>query len=160
MTPHGFPAPGDDPADATALRVDHFLPHPPAAVWRALTEPELLAQWMMPGDFRLEVGHRYTLRTLPRPNANFSGTVIAEVLGYEVERSLRLRWQDADEGQGNRADWTLTWTLEPEGRGTRLFLVHEGFDPDDPYQVQAHRIMSGGWRSIVTEGLGNVLNEL
>ncbi|AJC56884.1 activator of Hsp90 ATPase 1 family protein [Streptomyces sp. 769] len=73
---------------------------------------------------------------------------------------LRLRWQDADEGQGNRADWTITWILEPEGRGTRLFLVHEGFDPDDPYQVQAHRIMGGGRRSIVTERLGKVLNKM
>ncbi|MFI7096156.1 hypothetical protein ACIBSU_32985 [Streptomyces lydicus] len=49
--------------------------------------------------------------------------------------------------------------MEPEGRGTRLFLVHEGFDPDDPYQVQTHRIMGGGWRSLVGERLVKVLDE-
>ncbi|MFH9249083.1 hypothetical protein ACH4LK_27075 [Streptomyces lydicus] len=65
----------------------------------------------------------------------------------------------ADEGQGNLADWTITWALEPEGRGARLFLVHEGFDPDDPYQVQAHRIMGGGRRSLVGERLVKVLDE-
>jgi uncharacterized protein YndB with AHSA1/START domain len=152
-----FEATDDDP---TTIRVAQFLAHPPAKVWRALTEPELIARWLMPGDFRLEVGHRYEMTALPRPNTNFSGTVIAEVAAYEPERMLRMRWRDADEGQGNLADWTITWTLEPEGRGTRLFLVHEGFDPDDPYQVQAHRVMGGGWRAIVTEALGKVLDEL
>ncbi|MYT31833.1 MULTISPECIES: SRPBCC domain-containing protein [unclassified Streptomyces] len=100
------------------------------------------------------------MRTPPRPNSGFSGAVVAEVVGFESEKALRLRRRDADEGRGNRADWSLTWTLEPEGRGTRLFLVHEGFDPDGPYQVQAHRMMGGGWRAIVTEGLGKVLNKM
>lgn len=148
---------GPDEDDLTTIRVDHFLAHPPAKVWRALTEPELIAQWMMPGDFRLEVGHRYTMTAVPRPNTDFSGTIRAEVLAYEAERMLSVRWQDAVEGQGDTADWTITWTLEPEGRGTRLFLVHEGFDPDDPAQRMAHRIMGGGWRSSVIRALENVL---
>lgn len=41
----------------TEIRVDRFFPHPPAKVWRVLTEPELIGRWLMPGDFRLEVGH-------------------------------------------------------------------------------------------------------
>ncbi|MFE6038707.1 SRPBCC domain-containing protein [Streptomyces sp. NPDC056452] len=150
--------PDDD--DLTTIRVDHFLAHPPAKVWRALTEPELIAQWMMPGDFRLEVGHRYTMTAVPRPNTNFSGTIQAEVLAYDDERMLSVRWQDAVESRGNAADWTITWTLEPEGRGTRLFLVHAGFDPDDPAQQMAHRIMGGGWRSYVLAALENVLTDL
>lgn len=154
--PHHHPGGGAD--DLTALRVDQFLPHPPAKVWRALTEPELIAQWLMPGDFRLEVGHRYTLAALPRPNTGFSGTVLAEVLAYETGRMLRVRWRDAE--PGNSADWTITWTLEPEGRGTRLFLVHEGFDPDDPAQLMAHKIMGQGWRSAVLQGLERVLASL
>jgi uncharacterized protein YndB with AHSA1/START domain len=150
--------PGED--DLTTIRVDHFLAHPPAKVWRALTEPELIAQWMMPGDFRLEVGHCYTMTAVPRPNTNFSGTIQAEILAYDDERMLSVRWQDAVESHGNAADWTITWTLEPEGRGTRLFLVHTGFDPDDPAQRMAHRIMGGGWRSYVLTALENVLADL
>ncbi|MFI6482122.1 SRPBCC domain-containing protein [Nonomuraea sp. NPDC050663] len=150
---------GPDGDDLTTIRVDHFLAHPPAKVWRALTEPELIAQWMMPGDFRLEVGHRYTMTAVPRPNTGFSGTIQAEVLAYEHERMLSVRWQDAAEGRRNAADWTITWTLEPEGRGTRLFLVHAGFDPDDPAQRMAHRIMGGGWRSSVMGALENVLEK-
>ncbi|MCX5438767.1 MULTISPECIES: SRPBCC domain-containing protein [unclassified Streptomyces] len=144
----------------TNITVDQFLPHPPAKVWRALTEPELLAQWLMPGneDFRLEVGHRYVMTTVPRPNTGFSGTVDVEVLAYEEERMLSVRWQDRD--PANAADWTITWNLEPEGRGTRLFLVHDGFDPDDPAQMMARKIMDGGWRSHVMRALGQTLEEL
>lgn len=92
-------------------------------------------------NFRLEVGHRYSMTSVPRPNADFSGTVDVEVLAYDVERMLRVRWSDA--ARDRPADWTITWTLEHEGRGTRLFLVHEGFDPDDPAQLMARRIMDG-----------------
>ncbi|MFC7308348.1 SRPBCC domain-containing protein [Streptomyces monticola] len=161
------PHPDDD--DLTTLRVDQFLAHPPAKVWRALTEPELIAQWLMPGAgrgaadecFRLEVGHRYRMAAIPRPNTGFSGTISAEVLAFERERMLCVRWQDADPaGSANPADWTITWTLEPEGRGTRLFLVHEGFDPDDPAQMMAHRIMGQGWRSYVLRALEAVLAKL
>ncbi|MEU9832324.1 SRPBCC domain-containing protein [Streptosporangium sp. NPDC048047] len=120
---------GDDP---TVLHLDQFLPHPPAKVWRALTEPELIARWLMPGDFRLEVGHRYTMRGVAMPGTGFSGVVQAEVLTFTPGRMLRLGWRDAAPGGGAGVDWTVTWTLEPEGTGTRLFLTHEGFDPDDP----------------------------
>ncbi|MFG3168468.1 SRPBCC domain-containing protein [Streptomyces sp. NPDC048200] len=151
------PVPDDD---LTTIRGDQFLPHPPAKVWRALTEPDLLAGWQMPGseNFRLEVGHRYTLRSVPRPNTNFSGSVDVRVLAFEPERMLSARWADAD-GSGS-VHWTITWTLEQEGRGTRLFLVHEGFDPDDPAQMMARTIMDGGWRSHVMRALGNALDRM
>ncbi|MGW7362041.1 SRPBCC family protein [Streptomyces sp. NPDC054841] len=181
----------DRDEDLTTIRVDQYLAHPPAKVWRALTEPELIAQWLMPGDFRLEVGHRYTMRTLPRPGTRFSGLVEAEVLAFERERMLRIRWVDQQGGRDagresgqitgqaagrttgqaagrttepstgqNAADWTITWTLEPEGRGTRLFLVHEGFDPDDPAQMRARQIMGGGWRGRVMAALEEVLGKV
>ncbi|RJL35321.1 SRPBCC family protein [Bailinhaonella thermotolerans] len=146
--------------DLTTVRVDQFLPHPPARVWRALTEPELIARWLMPADFRLEVGHRYTMRATAMPGTGFSGTVQAEVLAFEPERMLRIGWRDADSDQPCGADWTITWTLRPEGRGTRLFLTHEGLDPDNPLQRRARTIMGGGWRSILTRRLGEVLRDL
>ncbi|MCP3822690.1 SRPBCC domain-containing protein [Streptomyces sp. A3M-1-3] len=144
--------------DLTEVRVDQFLPHPPAKVWRALTEPELIAQWLMPGDFRLRVGHRYTMQAVAIPATGFSGTVQAEVLAFETEQMLRIGWQDAAPADGLQVDWTLTWTLQPEGKGTRLFLVHEGFDPDNPVQQRARTIMGGGWKSHVAKRLEAVLD--
>ncbi|GAA3298822.1 hypothetical protein GCM10020295_35380 [Streptomyces cinereospinus] len=89
---------------------------------------------------------------MPRPDTGFSGVVVVSVLALEAERMPRVRWADAD--PAHPADRTIAWTLEQEGRGTRLFLVHEGFDPDDPAQSMAWKIMDGGWRSHVMRSLG------
>lgn len=146
--------------DLTALYVDQFLPQPPGKVWRALTEPDLIAQWLMPGDFRLQVGHRYTLQAAPVPVTGFSGVIEAEVLAFETGKMLRIGWRDADPAQGIDVDWTITWTLEPEGTGTRLFLAHKGFDPDNPLQQRSRTIMDGGWRSHVPRRLAAVLERI
>jgi uncharacterized protein YndB with AHSA1/START domain len=133
------------------IALDQYLAHPPAGVWRALTDPQLLARWLMPNDFAPVVGHRFTFHTTPRPEMGFDGTVHCEVLELTPERLLRLAWR------GGRLDSTVTWTLRPEGNGTRLFLEHAGFDPDDPAQLHAYTIMGGGWRAIMTRGLDRVL---
>jgi uncharacterized protein YndB with AHSA1/START domain len=146
--------------DGTAVRVDQFLAHPPARVWRALTDPGLLAQWLMPGDFKLVVGHRYTMHAPALPAAGFSGTISAQVLAFEPEKMLRIGWRDADPDGASGADWIITWTLQPEGRGTRLFLVHEGFDPRSPLQQKARTIMAAGWRSHTVRRLIALLDRL
>jgi uncharacterized protein YndB with AHSA1/START domain len=129
--------------ELTAIRVDEFLPHPPARVWRALTDPRRLARWLMPNDFEPTVGHRFTFRTDPVPGSDFDGVVHCEVLAIEPERLLRISWA----GGGNGLRTTVTWRLHPEGTGTRLFLDHEGFDPRWPAQQVARRAMGGGWSS-------------
>lgn len=135
------------PADATTIQVDQFLAHPPARVWRALTDPALLARWLMPNDFEPVVGHRFTFRTDPRPEVGFDGVAHCQVLAVEPERLLRIAWR------GGPLDTTVTWRLVVEGRGTRLFLEHDGFDPGDPAQQLARRVLGGGWRSNVMAAL-------
>ncbi len=66
-----------------AIETGAFLPHPPAKVWRSLTVPDLPASWLMPNDFRAEVGHRFTFRTDPVPAQGFDGIVHCEVLALE-----------------------------------------------------------------------------
>lgn len=141
-------------SDARTVRVDEFLAHPPARVWRALTDPVMLAKWLMPNDFRPVVGHRFTFLTDPRPNVGFDGVIHCEVLALEAERRLRITWR------GGPLDTTVTWTLVPEGRGTRLFLEHDGFDPGDPAQRFTRRILDGGWRSNVMSALRAALETL
>lgn len=138
--------------DARSIRVDEFLPHPPEKVWRALTEPRLMARWLMPNDFKLEIGHRFTFHTHPIPAVGFGGTGHCQVLAFEDGKMLQIAWRAAPEDPSS-LDSTVTFTLHPEGTGTRLLLEHDGFDPDDPYQALSRRIMGGGtsgggWRGI------------
>jgi uncharacterized protein YndB with AHSA1/START domain len=139
--------------DPRTVRVDEFLAHPPARVWWTLTDPAALARWLMPNDFQPVVGHDFTFRTDPRPGVEFDGVVHCRVLAVEPERLLRISWR------GGNLDTTVTWTLVPEGRGTRLLLEHDGFDPDDPAQQVTRRILGGGWRSNMLAALRAVLAE-
>ncbi|CND59138.1 Hypothetical protein ERS075342_00479 [Mycobacterium tuberculosis] len=136
-----------------AINVDEFLPHPPAKVWRALTDPDLLARWLMPNDFKPVAGHRFTFATDPIPSVGFDGTIECRVLDIDAERLLRISWN------GGGLDTTVTWRLVPEGRGTRLFVEHAGFDLDDPVNAYAFRGMGSGWRTRVFRSLHRILTD-
>ncbi|MGO4585607.1 SRPBCC domain-containing protein [Arthrobacter sp. 2RAF6] len=76
----------------------------------------------------------------------------------EAEKLLRISWRDAHSGKSLNS--TVTWSITAEDTGTRLSLVHDGFNPDEPSHVASHRIMSGGWRNHVLPQLGQTLDEL
>lgn len=141
-------------ADFCTIRIDQFLPYAPARVWKALTDPDLLARWLMPNDFQLKVGHRFTFKGVPVPKVNFSGIVQCEVLDFEIERRLCYSW--ADHSGENDLHSTVTWRLAPEGQGTHLFLEHDGFDPAHPLLHLSYQIMSGGWLRLMRQ-LGEIL---
>ena len=112
----------------------------------------------MPNDFKLEAGHKFTFQGVPKPAAGFGGNGHCEVLEFEPEKMLRLAWRAAPEDPST-LDSTVTFTLEPEGHGTRLFLAHEGFDPGDQYQAAARRIMGEGWQGVAA-GIARVVEGL
>jgi uncharacterized protein YndB with AHSA1/START domain len=137
--------------DPRRIQVDQFLPHPPARVWQALTDPVLLARWLMPNTFRLALGHRFTFITTPHPDSGFDGVIHCQVLDFTPERRLRISWCTAG------LDTTVTWTLAGEGAGTRLLLDHDGFDPDNPTHRFTRGLLDGGWRSHGMRRLAEVL---
>lgn len=144
--------------DVRSIQVDQFYPHPPEKLWRALTEPELMEQWLMPNDFRPELGHDFTFKARPVEQTGFSGAIACTVLEINPPHVLRISWTDAAvDSEAGAARTEVSWTLQAEGKGTRLFLEHSGFDPDDPTQQLARRIMNGGWRSHVLRRLGELL---
>lgn len=142
----------------TTIEIEEFLPHPPAKVWQALTEPRLIARWLMENDFQAVVGHRYQMRGIPVPAVGFSGLVASEVLEMDAGKRLRISWRDAN--SGNNLNSTVTWSISPEGTGTRLSIVHDGFDPNEPTHIASHRIMSAGWQNHVLPRLVQILSEL
>lgn len=106
------------------ILVDCELSHPPERVWRALTEPDLLAAWLLPNDFRPRVGHRFTFT----PDLRFDGGPVAcEVLDLEPERRLRLSWRSGEvDGAGHVLDSVVTFDLHRIAVGTRLRILHTG----------------------------------
>src|SRR2546422_5386176 len=122
------------------------LPHPPAKVWRALTEPELLAAWLMVTDMRPLVGSKFTFKAEPTPW--WDGIVQCEVLDVDRHRRLRYSWRTSGR-DAVRLDTVVTWTLQPTSSGgTRLKLEHSGFLPANAFAFDGAR---NGWQLKVTE---------
>ncbi|HET9188250.1 MAG TPA: SRPBCC domain-containing protein [Acidothermaceae bacterium] len=134
-----------------AVELERFFPHPPADVWRALTDAELLGQWLMPNDIVPVVGHSFTFTT--KPMAEFDGVVHCTVLEVDVEHRLVFAWRS-----NSGLDTTVTWTLRAEANGTLLRLVHHGFDTADPLQRIAFDAMGGGWRGHIADRLAATLD--
>jgi uncharacterized protein YndB with AHSA1/START domain len=108
------------PSQTERLSFELDVPHAPAKVWRALTEPDLLAQWLLPVlDLKLERGAAFTLKT--QPVGGWDGIVNCRVLEIEAQRKLSYAWVVGD------LDTVVTFTLEPTAAGTRLSVVQSGF---------------------------------
>jgi uncharacterized protein YndB with AHSA1/START domain len=135
----------------SAIETDSFLPYPRETVWHALTDPQLMAEWLMPNDFEPVIGHRFSFATDPVPAHGFDGRVDCEVLTLDPARELRISWR------GGTLDTTVTWRLEDEGTGTRLFVTHDGFDEADASQATTMRILGGGWKGHLHRRLETVL---
>jgi uncharacterized protein YndB with AHSA1/START domain len=134
-----------------SIVVEYQLAHPPEKVWRALTDPERLAAWLMPNDFRPVVGHRFQFRAQPQPG--WDGVVHCEVLVVEPPSLLRYAWRGGASGQ-TTLDTVVTWTLEPSGAGTRLKLEHAGFGAKNAF---AYENMGKGWRGPIADRLAQTL---
>jgi uncharacterized protein YndB with AHSA1/START domain len=124
---------GSQAAGREVLRVEEFLPGPKESVWRALTDPVLIARWLMPNDFRLEAGHRFAIDSDPIRQCGLGGTGHCEVLASEAGKMLRIAWRAASETMSG-LDSTVTFTVAPEGAGTRLLIEHDGLHPC-PYVI-------------------------
>ena len=124
-------------SNPATIHIEHVYGHPPAAVWKALTDPELHARWWAAGDVRPVVGHRFELDMGPW------GKQQCEVLEVSPERLLKYRF-----GAGN-LDTIITWELVPVGTGTRLKMTQEGFDLESPMGRQALEGMKSGWPGVM-----------
>jgi uncharacterized protein YndB with AHSA1/START domain len=80
--------------DTQSVTMEFDLPHPPAKVWRALTEPELLAKWLMPTDMQPIIGKSFTFKVqLPAGATGWDGIVNCEMKEIEQHKRLRYSWR-------------------------------------------------------------------
>jgi uncharacterized protein YndB with AHSA1/START domain len=120
--------------ESISFEVD--LPHVPAKVWRALTDPVLLAEWLLPVvELKLEPGAAFRFKAPPQ--RGWDGTVNCRLLEIEVHRKLSYAWAVGD------IDTVVTFALAPTASGTRLSLVQSGFKPDQKRNFGGARY---GWR--------------
>ncbi len=121
-----------------AISFEFDLPHGPEKVWRALTDPVLLAEWLLPvAALTLEPGAAFTFQTQPYPG--WDGIVHCRILEVEANRKLSYTWVVGDMA----IDTVVTFTLTPTASGTRLSLVQSGFTPDQKQNFGGARY---GWR--------------
>jgi uncharacterized protein YndB with AHSA1/START domain len=131
------------------LRKEVWFPRSQADVWVALTDPQALADWLMPNNFRPEVGHVFRFHVDPMPG--FSGISECRVLEVAAPSRLVYTWLPLPKVPDATPPppMTLTWTLMAEGEGTRLVLEQTGLD-----------IMNWWWRFSMTTGWNRMLKKL
>ncbi|MBI2916745.1 MAG: SRPBCC domain-containing protein [Chloroflexi bacterium] len=120
-------------------------------VWRALTDSAVLAEWLLPNDFEPRVGHRFTFRTQPNPQAGFDGIVHCEVLECAPPSRLAYSWAG-----GPVVNTKVSYRLEPDGTGTRVFFEHSGFDVSQPWGESAFQGAEFGWGKMLDQLSGVV----
>jgi uncharacterized protein YndB with AHSA1/START domain len=113
--------------------VEKEFAHPPEKVWRALTEGDLIKQWLMENDFQPVVGRRFQFRLPPKP--------------YE---RLSYRWDSLG------LESVVAWTLTPTEGGTLVRMEQTGFRDD---QEAAYKGATYGWKGFFG-GLERVVGEL
>jgi uncharacterized protein YndB with AHSA1/START domain len=116
--------------ETRTVTVEREIAYPPEKIWRALTQPHLIAEWLMQNDFVPAVGHRFDF------SADW-GSVACEVLEVEPNRTLAYSWVAMG------LDSVVTWTLTPAAAGTHLRMEQTGFKPD---QSQAYHGAQFGWQ--------------
>jgi uncharacterized protein YndB with AHSA1/START domain len=102
--------------------VERELAAPPEKLWRALTQPHLIAEWLMQTDFEPVPGHRFTLRREPKPGVRV--VIDCEVVAVEPYKTLSYTWS------AYGLDSIVTFTLTPTATGTVLRVEQDGFPPD------------------------------
>jgi uncharacterized protein YndB with AHSA1/START domain len=89
----------------SVLRMERWLKHPPEKVWRAVTEPERLADWFP---------ERIAPELREGGAVTYESGLDGVVTDFDPPRLIAYTW-DTDH---------LRWELHPDGEGTRLVLLH------------------------------------
>lgn len=116
--------------ETRSVVVEREIPYPPEKIWRALTQPHLIEEWLMKNNFKPIVGHDFNL------HADW-GAVECRVQAVEPNKRLSYTWA------AYGLESVVTWTLTATGTGTRLRMEQSGFRPD---QEQAYQGAKYGWQ--------------
>lgn len=126
--------------DTRSVVVEREIPHPPEKIWRALTQPHLIAEWLMKNDFMPVVGHRFNLC------GDWGGVLDCEVLAVEPYNTLSYTWNFTHDDTAYDLRSVVTFSLVPTSTGTLLRMEQVGFRPN---QKQAYGGAKAGWQGFL-----------
>ncbi|MFZ3354596.1 MAG: SRPBCC domain-containing protein [Xanthobacteraceae bacterium] len=122
--------------------IEREFPFSPEKLWRALTQPHLIEEWLMKNDFSPVVGHRFNLR------GDWGGVLDCEVLAIEPHKTLSYTWNHTHADAAYNLQSVVTFTLTPTRTGTQLRMEQSGFRPE---QKQAYGGARIGWQQFFTK---------
>jgi uncharacterized protein YndB with AHSA1/START domain len=138
--------------------VEEEFPHAPETIWKVLTSGALMARWIMaPTGFEAVEGTRFTFQTTPA--GDWDGVIQCQVLEVIPHERFVYSWKGGhpdNVGYGARLDTVVTFTLAKMRSGTRLRVVHSGFEL--PRNEIAFRNMGDGWKKVVSN-VGGIADE-
>ena len=126
----------DSATENRTVVVERQISHPPEKLWRALTQPHLIEEWLMKNDFKPAVGHRFNI------SADWGGVLDREVLAVEPNKTLSYTWNLAHQDPAFDLRSVVTFTLTPTPTGTHLRMEQSGFRPE---QRRAYGGAKMGW---------------
>jgi uncharacterized protein YndB with AHSA1/START domain len=133
--------------ETRSVVVEREFAFPPEKLWRALTQPHLIEEWLMKNDFKPAVGHRFNLR------GDWGGVLDCEVLAIEPNKSLSYTWNFANDDVAYNLTSVVTFTLTATSAGTHLRMEQSGFRADQPKAFGGAKF---GWQKFL-ENLEQVL---
>lgn len=102
---------------------------PPTTVWRALIEPQAIQQWLMSKHVVVDprIGGEYNLNWKYQVQGRDVVAGTGKILEFEPHHKLVITWLDW-RGDTSVDGQTISFTLEPVEKQTRLTFVHTGFE--------------------------------
>src|ERR1700739_1036911 len=94
-------------AEPLAVVVEREIPHAPEKPWRALTQPDLIEEWLMKNDFKPVVGHHFNLR------GEWGGVLDCEVLVVKPKKALSYTWNFAHDDAAFNLRSVVNFPLTP-----------------------------------------------
>jgi uncharacterized protein YndB with AHSA1/START domain len=142
-----------------AVRLSRIIPAPPARVYRAWLEPELLRRWLAPGEVqatRVEVDERVggRFRIWHGTGTGDAGGFECEITELVPDERIAFRWGfvGPERADGPVFDSLLTITLrEAAGGATTLTLVHERLEELAAAMPYVAENVGVGWDDVLAK---------